>query len=89
MKINDTTTYEEIKEKTDKCIQIMPATTDLTDYYYDQIWEMHVNNTIKLCERENERMIEQNNKERAQKPGESCFDTVLKGSKVFQKTREK
>lgn len=86
MKINDNTAYEEVKENTDKCIHIMPATTDLTDQYCDQIWETHVNNTTKLREIENERMIKQNEKERSHETGNSCFDTVLKGSKVFQKS---
>lgn len=42
-----------------------------------------------LREIENDRMIRQNEKERKCEEGNSCFETVMRGSKLFRKVLEK
>lgn len=43
----------------------------------------------RLMEKENDRMIRQNEIERKREVGKSCFDTAMRGSKIFRKIFEK
>ena len=56
---------------------------DNDDYDFDKVCE----SLNELYEKENERMIEQNDKGLVGKEGTTCFDTALKGSKTYLKSR--
>ncbi len=44
---------------------------------------------LRLSEKENEIMIDQNEKQRTNEVDSSCFETANKGFKIFQKYRRK
>ncbi len=86
-------TEEEIKERAKMFGEelksgTLPVVIDQSDYYSDKLYEVY-QNMNDLREKENHSIIVQNNRERANEIGNSCFDTALKGSKTFQKSRRK
>ncbi len=83
-------TKEDIEKRTKEFFkqnEHRPVFTDQSDYYSDKLNSAY-ENMVQSREKINEKMIQQNDKERANEIGTNCFETANKGSKTYLKTRK-